>query len=301
MRSTRVTCPPRLLTSCNESGPGAGRPQVGASAGARRGRKGADPDRAGGTVSQPAARPLALVTGASSGIGRELAKQFAANGFDLIVAAEDVELDDAVEELRRMGATVAPVSVDLTRRADVERLVAAFRGAGRPLDAAAINAGVGVGGPVTENDLDAELAVVELNCASTVHLAKWVAQDMVTRGAGRILFTSSVASQAPQPFQAVYGASKAFVQSFALALREELKDTGVSVTALLPGPTETEFFDRAGLEDTKLGASDKKDDPALVARQGFEGLMKGDASVFAGSLSSKAMGRLSAAMPAPMA
>jgi short-subunit dehydrogenase len=238
-------------------------------------------------VPQPAARPLALVTGASSGIGRELAKQFAENGFDLIVAAEDVELDDAVEELRALGAVVAPVSVDLTKRADVERLVAAVRGSGRPLDAAALNAGVGVGGPVVENDLDAELAIVELNCASTVHLAKRVAQDMV-------------APQAPQPFQAVYGASKAFVQSYALALREELKDTGVTVTALLPGPTETEFFDRAGLEDTKVGAAEK-DDPAQVARQGFEGLMRGEASVFGGSLASKAMGRLSSLTPDSLA
>jgi short-subunit dehydrogenase len=251
-------------------------------------------------VPQPAARPLALVTGASSGIGRELAKQFAENGFDLIVAAEDVELDDAVEELRALGAVVAPVSVDLTRRADVERLVAATRGAGRPLDAAALNAGVGVGGPVVDNDLDAELAIVELNCASTVHLAKRVAQDMVTRGEGRMLFTSSVASQAPQPFQAVYGASKAFVQSYALALREELQDTGVTVTALLPGPTETEFFDRAGMEDTKVGAAEK-DDPAQVARQGFEGLMRGEASVFGGSLASKAMGRLSSLTPDSLA
>jgi short-subunit dehydrogenase len=248
-------------------------------------------------VSQPAVRPLALVTGASSGIGRELAKQFAENGFDLIVAAEDVELDDAVEELRGMGAVVAPVSVDLTKRDDVERLAAAVLGAGRPLHAAALNAGVGVGGAFKDTDLDAELGIVDLNCASTVHLAKRVVQDMTARGEGRILFTSSIASQAPEPFQAVYAASKAFVQSFALALREELKDTGVSVTALLPGPTETEFFDRADMTDTKLGASDKKDDPALVARQGFEGLMKGKASVFAGSLSSKLMGKLSAALP----
>jgi short-subunit dehydrogenase len=252
-------------------------------------------------VSEPVVRPLALVTGASSGIGLELARQFAQHGYDLIVASENVELDDAVEELRGLGGAVAPVSVDLTRRADVERLVAAVRGAGRPLDAAAINAGVGVGGPVVENDLDAELAIVELNCASTVHLGKRVAQDMVARGEGRILFTSSVASQAPEPFQAVYGASKAFVQSFALALREELKDSGVSVTALLPGPTDTEFFDRAELTDTKLGASDTKDDPAQVARQGFDGLMKGDESVFAGSLSSKAMGRLSALTPGNVA
>jgi short-subunit dehydrogenase len=249
----------------------------------------------------PPARPLALVTGASSGIGRELAKQFAENGYDLIVAAEDVELDDATEELKALGVAVAPVSVDLTKRADVERLAAAVLGAGRPLDAAALNAGVGHGGAFADTDLEAELGIVELNCASTVHLAKRVVQDMVARGEGRILFTSSVASQAPEPFQAVYGASKAFVQSFAMALREELKDTGVSVTALLPGPTDTEFFDRAEMTDTKLGASDKKDDPAQVARQGFEGLMKGEASVFAGSLSSKAMGRLSAVTPAPLA
>jgi short-subunit dehydrogenase len=252
-------------------------------------------------VTLPVARPLALVTGASSGIGRELAKQFAQNGFDLIVAAENVELDDAVEELRGMGATVAPVSVDLTKRDDVERLVAAVRGSGRRLDAAALNAGVGHGGAFVESDLDAELAIVELNCASTVHLAKRVVQEMADFGAGRILFTSSVASQAPEPFQAVYGASKAFVQSFAMALREELKDAGISVTALLPGPTDTEFFDRAEMTDTKLGASDKKDDPAQVARQGYEGLMKGEASVFAGSLASKAMGRLSAVTPAPLA
>jgi short-subunit dehydrogenase len=252
-------------------------------------------------VSESAVRPLALVTGASTGIGLELAKQFAEHGFDLIVAAENVELDDAVEELRGLGGAVAPVSVDLTRRDDVERLVAAVRGSGRPLDAAALNAGVGHGGPFAETDLEAELGIVELNCASTVHLAKRVVQDMVTRGEGRILFTSSVASQAPEPFQTVYGASKAFVQSFALALREELKDSGVSVTALLPGPTDTEFFDRAELTDTKLGASDKKDDPALVARQGYDGLMKGEASVFAGSLSSKAMGRLSAVTPGNVA
>ena len=248
-----------------------------------------------------AARPLALVTGASSGIGLELAKQFAQHGHDLIVAAENVELDDAVEELRALGGAVAPVSVDLTRRADVERLVAAVRGAGRPLDAAALNAGVGHGGAFAQTDLEAELGIVELNCASTVHLAKRVVQDMVARGQGRILFTSSVASQAPEPFQAVYGASKAFVQSLAMALREELKDSCVGVTALLPGPTDTEFFDRAELTDTKLGASDSKDDPAQVARHGYEGLMNGDASVFAGSLASKAMGRLSAVIPGSLA
>src|SRR3954466_13023204 len=132
------------------------------------------------------ARPLALVTGASSGIGRELAKQFAENGFDLIVAAEDVELADATEEPRGFCGAVAPVSVDLTKRTDVERLVAAVRGSGRPLDAAALNAGVGVGAPFAETDLDAELEIVELNCASTVQLARAVVQDMTARGEGRM-------------------------------------------------------------------------------------------------------------------
>ena len=252
-------------------------------------------------MSEPAVRPLALVTGASSGIGLELAKQFAEHGFDLIVAAEDVELDDAVEALRGFGGAVAPVSVDLTRRDHVERLVAAVRGAGRPLDAAALNAGVGVGGAFVETDLDAELGLVELNCASTVHLAKRVAQDMAARGEGRILFTSSVVSQAPAPFQAVYGASKAFVHMLALALREELSDSGVSVTALLPGPTDTEFFDRAGMQDTRVGASDSKDDPAQVARQGFEALMAGEAQVLGGSLASRAMGAMSRISPDALA
>jgi short-subunit dehydrogenase len=252
-------------------------------------------------VTQSAPRPLALVTGASSGIGLELAKQFAEHGYDLIVAAEDVELDDATEELRALGGAVAPVSVDLTERADVERLVAAVRGSGRPLAAAALNAGVGVGGAFVDTELERELEIVELNCASTVHLAKRVVQDMVAQGSGRILFTSSIASQAPEPFQAVYAASKSFVQFFALALREELTGTGVTVTSLLPGPTDTEFFDRADLTDTALGASDHKDDPALVARQGFDGLMKGEASVFAGSLASKVMGKLSAVLPDSLA
>jgi uncharacterized protein len=252
-------------------------------------------------VTLPTARPLALVTGASSGIGLELAKQFAEHGYDLVVAAEDDELDAAAETLRGLGAAVSPVRGDLTRYEDRELLVAAWRGSGRPLAAAAINAGVGVGGAFVDTDLDAELGIVALNCGSTVHLAKRVAQDMAAEREGRILFTSSVASQAPQPFQAVYGASKAFVQHLSLALREELSDKGVSVTALLPGPTDTEFFDRADLTDTRMGATDAKDDPALVARQGFEGLMKGEASVFAGSLASKAMGRLSAVTPGNVA
>jgi short-subunit dehydrogenase len=169
------------------------------------------------------------------------------------------------------------------------------------VDALALNAGVGVGGAFTDSDLAAELRIVALNCGSTVHLAKRVVPTMVGRGQGRVLLTSSIASLAPQPFQAVYGASKAFVQSFALALREELRDTGVTVTALLPGPTDTEFFEGPGFAGTRLGETSAKDDPAQVARQGFEGLMDGEEQVRAGSLASRAMGRLSELTPDSLA
>ena len=156
---------------------------------------------------------------------------------------------------------------------------------------------MGVGGAFTRGtDLQAELNLINLNVVAPVHLAKRVAPQMVERGQGRLLFTSSIAATMPAPFEAVYGASKAFVLSFAEALRNELRDTGVSVTALMPGPTETNFFHRAGMDDTKAGA-DKKDDPAEVAGQGFEALMAGKDSVVAGSLKSKVMGAANEVLP----
>jgi short-subunit dehydrogenase len=235
-------------------------------------------------------RPLALVTGASSGIGHELARQFAANGFDLVIAAEDDRINAVAQEL---GAEA--VQVDLTRAEGVERLYAAI--AGRPVAAAALNAGIGMGGAfATETDLDQELQIVDLNVRSTVHLAKLLLRDMVARDEGRILFTSSIASTMPGAFQAVYNASKSFVQSFALALRNELKDTNVTITALMPGPVETEFFERAEMLDTKVGADDK-DDPADVARDGFEALMAGKERVVSHSLKTKVQGRASRFVP----
>jgi len=158
---------------------------------------------------------------------------------------------------------------------------------GRPVDALALNAGIGAGGAfATETDLNDELRLIDLNVRSTVHLCKLVLKDMVERDQGRILITSSIASSMPGAFQAVYNASKSFDQSFALAIRNELKDTGVSVTALMPGATETEFFERAEMEDTKVGASEK-DDPAEVARQGYEALIGGEEKVVAGSFKNK--------------
>src|SRR3954447_23112292 len=195
-------------------------------------------------------RPLAVVTGASSGIGLELAKQFAANDFDLVIAAEDTELSQAAEGLRGSGIAVEAVQVDLSRDGAVDELYARIKAGGRPVAAAALNAGIGSGGAFAETPLDRELRLVDLNVRSTVHLAKHLIQDMVARDEGRILFTSSIAATMPGAYQAVYNASKSFVQSFALALREELKDTNVTITSLMPGPTDTEFFERADMEDT---------------------------------------------------
>jgi short-subunit dehydrogenase len=232
---------------------------------------------------------LAVVTGASTGIGLELARQFANHGFDVIAAAED----DAIH-----GVGFEAVQVDLATPAGVEELYSRIRAGGRPVDALALNAGIGAGGAfATDTDLDQELQIVDLNVRSTVHLAKLVVRDMVGRGEGRVLFTSSIAATMPGSFQAVYNASKSFVQSFALALRNELKGTGVTVTTLMPGPTETEFFARAHMLDTKVGASNSKDNPADVARDGFEALMNGDERVISHSLATKLQGRGSRFLP----
>ena len=248
-------------------------------------------------MDQTSTRPLAVVTGASSGIGYELAKQFAQNGFDLLIAAEDQGLADAAQTLQGMGAAVESVTVDLAEYDGVETLYEKIQSSGRPVEAVAINAGVGVGGDFARStDLRAELKLIDLNVKSSVHLAKRIVKDMIARGQGRILFTSSIAATMPAPFLAVYGASKAFVQSFSEALRNELKDTGITVTALMPGPTETNFFHRAGMEDTKVGAS-KKDDAAEVARQGFEALMAGKDHIVAGSFKNKVQATAAHVLP----
>jgi len=242
-------------------------------------------------------RPFAVVTGASSGIGYELAKQFAQNGFDLLVTATGPNINEAAQALERLGANVETVQADLASYEGVETLYSVIKSTGHPVDAIAINAGVGVGGDFArKTDLNDELNLINLNVVAPVHLAKRVVKDMVARGSGRILFTSSIAALMPGPFEAVYAASKAFLQSFSEALRNELQDTGVSVTALQPGPTDTNFFHRADMDDTKAGAN-KKDDPAEVAKQGFEALMAGDDHIIAGSLKNKVQGTMSKVLP----
>jgi uncharacterized protein len=218
--------------------------------------------------------PFAVVTGASSGIGLELAKQFASHGYDLLICAENSDIVAAADTLRGLGAQVTTVQSDLATYDGVEQVYQRIRSLGRPVDAIALNAGVGVGGRFVDTDLRKEIDLIDLNVVSVVHLAKRVLKDMVERNEGRMLFTASIAAESPGPYEAVYAASKAFVLSFSEALRNELKDTNITVTALQPGATDTNFFNRAGMQDTKV-ATGRKSDPADVAQQGFQALMAG--------------------------
>jgi uncharacterized protein len=244
-------------------------------------------------------RQLALVTGASSGIGLELAWLFAENDYDLVIAAEDAGIEEAAAELRTTGATVEAIQVDLATREGVERLASRFGSDRVAPDAIALNAGVGLGHGFLDQSLDEIFNVINTNVLGTVHLAYRVLPSMVAQGRGRVLFTSSIAARMPGSFQAVYNASKAFVQSFAEAIRNELKDTGVTITALQPGATDTNFFARAGMEDTKV-AQDKKDDPAEVAKQGFEAMLDGKDHVIAGSFKVKAQAAMAQVTPETM-
>jgi short-subunit dehydrogenase len=193
-------------------------------------------------------------------------------------------------------ARVQAVRADLRTFDGVEQLAREVQSLGRPVDALLLNAGVGVGGPFLETSLHEELDMIALNCNHTVHLAKLLVPDMVARGQGRVMVTASVVSTSPAPYEAVYGATKAFVMSFAEALREELKDTGVTVTALQPGATDTNFFARAHLEDTKVGEAEK-DDPEGVAKRGFDAMMAGKASVLGGELKSRMEGLANEILP----
>ena len=241
---------------------------------------------------------LALVTGASSGIGLELAKELAGRGYDIVVAAAGERLSGAAAEIRRHGHQVIEVNADLATRDGVKQLWSQIESLGRPLDIACINAGVGVGGLFSETDLEAELNMVELNCVGTVQLAKAVVRQMRELNAGRILFTASIAGEMVAPREAVYAATKAFVLSFSHSLRYELKETGVMVTALQPGPTDTDFFHRAGMDDTEVGQKGKSESqPNEVAHQGIEALLAGKDHVYAASFKTKLEGALANVVP----
>jgi short-subunit dehydrogenase len=226
-----------------------------------------------------ASKPLAVVTGASTGIGYELAKCCAEHGYDLVIAADEPEIKTAADKLRAFDVAVEAVEADLATPTGVDKLYAAATG--RPINALLANAGRGLGRAFLDQDFDAIRRVIDTNITGTVYLIHKVGRDMCGRGNGRILITGSIAGFTPGTYQAVYNASKAFLDSFSFALRAELKERGVTVTCLMPGATETDFFERADMLDTKVGQS-KKDSAADVAKQGFAAMMAGEGDVVTG-------------------
>jgi len=222
---------------------------------------------------------LALITGASTGIGYALAKCCAEDGFDLLIAADEAEIHDAAKDFKKLGVQVDAIEVDLATIEGVDELYNAVKG--RAVDALLANAGIGLGGAFLGQDFEDVRHVIDTNITGTIYLAQKIGNDMVARGSGRILFTGSIAGFTPGSFNATYNGTKAFIDSFSFALRNELKDSGVTVTCLMPGATETEFFERADMLDTKIGQS-KKDDPEDVAKVGYEAMMNGEGDVVAG-------------------
>jgi short-subunit dehydrogenase len=243
-----------------------------------------------------ATRPFAVVTGASSGIGPHLAKELAKRGYDLLVSAENTAIRDAGDALSAGEVEVEVVQSDLSTSEGVEALVSAVRG--RPVDVLCLNAGVANAGPFVETSLEDDLALIGLNVTAPVHLAKRLLPAMVTRREGRVLVTASVAGVMPGPWYATYAASKSFILSWAEAVRHELRDTGVTITALMPGPTDTNFFDRAGMEDTEV-ADMKKDQPEDVARDGIDAMLDGKDHIVAHSWRNKVQVALGKGMPEP--
>ncbi|HKP62880.1 MAG TPA: SDR family NAD(P)-dependent oxidoreductase [Polyangiales bacterium] len=241
-------------------------------------------------------RQFAIVTGASSGIGLELAKCCAKAGFDLLIAADEPQIEEAANLLRMNGTNVKHVQVDLATQPGVDELCAAAEG--RPIDALLANAGRGLGHAFLDQEWDAVRFVIDTNVTGTIQLIHRIGRQMRVRNEGRILITGSIAGFMPGTYQAVYNASKAFLDSFAFALRAELKGTAVSVTCLMPGATETEFFERADMLDTKVGAG-KKQAADEVAKLGFEAMMRGDADVITG-WQNKLRAAISQVMPATL-
>ncbi|RYE72554.1 MAG: SDR family NAD(P)-dependent oxidoreductase [Oxalobacteraceae bacterium] len=245
----------------------------------------------------PASAGLAIVTGASSGIGYELARCCAQHGFDLLIAADEPIIEDAAVQLRTIGVQVEALQVDLSTTDGVDRLYQAV--ANRKVAALLANAGRGLGHGFLDQDFHQVRQVIDTNITGTTYLIQKVGRDMRAQGEGKILITGSIAGFIPGSFQAVYNGSKAFLDSFSFALRNELKDSGVTVSVLMPGPTDTEFFARADMLDTQVGQDDKKSDPADVAKVGFDAMMSGEGDVVAG-WKNKVQVALANVTPAPI-
>jgi uncharacterized protein len=232
-------------------------------------------------TSMPISEQFAVVTGASTGIGLELARCCVREGYDVLIAADEPEIDRAATELRAEGGggKVKAVQADLSTAEGVDKLYNAAKE--RPVDILMANAGRGLGRAFLDQDFEKARKVIDTNITGTVYLIHKLGNDMRQRNSGRILITGSIAGFTPGSFQAVYNGSKAFLDSFSFALREELRDTELTVTCLMPGATETEFFRRADMMDTKVG-TEEKDDAAEVARAGFDAMMRGEGDIVTG-------------------
>ena len=237
------------------------------------------------TASQEPRRSAALITGGSGGIGLELARCLARDHHELvIVARREAGLAAAAAELRSAGASgVTTVPADLARPEEVERLLATLHASAFDIGILVNNAGFGTAGAFARTPLDDELAMIQTNVAALTHLTKKLLPAMLRRHSGRILNVASTAAFQPGPFMAVYYATKAYVLSFSQALAEELRDSGVTVTALCPGPTATSFAARAGMEETRLFARNITMSAAAVAKDGYAGMLRGDRLVVPGA------------------
>jgi short-subunit dehydrogenase len=222
---------------------------------------------------------LAVVTGDSTGIGYELAKCCAQNGFDLVIVADEPEIVGAARALRSTRVKVDALQADLATLEGVDRLIE--RIGARPVVALVANAGRGLGGAFLDQNFDDVTRVLNTNITGTIYFIYKIGREMRDRQSGRILITGSIAGFIPGSYQAVYNGTKALLDNFSFALRAELQGSGVTVTCVMPGATETEFFERAGMMDTKVGTA-KKDDAGDVAQIGFQAMMKGEGDVVTG-------------------
>ncbi len=244
----------------------------------------------------PEAKGFAVVTGASTGIGFELARNCVEDGYDLLIVADETAIHEAAAQLGASGASVVALEMDLATEAGVAALIQQLD---RPVDLLLANAGRGLGHAFLDQEVADIRRVIDTNITGTVLLVHAIAGQMRSRGSGRILLTGSIAGFMPGSYQAVYNGTKAFIDSFSWALRDELQDSGVTITCLMPGPTDTEFFDRADMLDTDVGEDDSKDDPVDVARSGYKAMMAGEAGVVTG-LSNKLQVALAHVTPSAM-
>lgn len=224
---------------------------------------------------------LAIITGASTGIGFELATLAAKDGYDIVVVANEELINAAAKDFEQFGTQVTPLNADLSTIEGVDQLLAATNG--RQVDILCANAGHGLGHGFLDQSVKDWRLVVDTNITGTLYLMQKVLKDMVARNEGKVLVTGSIAGYIPGAFQAVYNGTKAFVDSFVAAIQNELKDSdGITITNLMPGPVDTEFFARGDMLDTSVGSDPNKSDPADVAKDGWDALMAGKASIVSG-------------------